>query len=92
MKSPRTSALYRARNPEGAGWDANTYMLANVLDVLTQIRYFIGSALRVTPKLTWPKRFQRPGVLPEGVTRFTGKAVPLDELRQRLADRRKPRD
>jgi hypothetical protein len=80
--SPRTSALFRARNPEAAGWDANTYALANVIDLLQGVQHVMLRALGARPKR--PKPYPRPGVVPEGVTRIASKPVPLAQLRKRL--------
>lgn len=74
--------MFRAVNPEGAGWDANTYMLANVLDALTRGEYYTLRRYGARPKR--PKPFPRPGVLPEGVQKLKSKPVPLAQLRKRL--------
>jgi hypothetical protein len=51
---------------------------------MSGIRYYMAVMVGVTPKPRPPKRFPRPGMKPEGVTRLTGKPLPLDQLRKRL--------
>lgn len=82
LSSPRTSALRRARDPERSAWDANTYVLANVVEELSVVAYLLSRIRGAHPKR--PKPYPRPGETPDGVQRFTSKPVPLAELRKRL--------
>jgi hypothetical protein len=78
-QSPRTSAFYRATNPEGHEWGLPELLLAEVADAVRVANWQRGSGKRPD----YPKPIPRPGVEPESKTYGKG-AIPIDDMAEWL--------
>lgn len=82
---PPTGNLYGAMYPDKAGWDKPSYLLAEVVDSLHWLQWAKtkdGRDGRNRPKLV-----PRPGVTPPRREGSNPAALPLSELKKRLAAR-----
>lgn len=75
QQSDRSTALYRAMNPEDHQWDLATLLLAEIGDALNVANWQRGGG----KKRDYPKPYPRPGVEPDSVTYGKG-AIPIDEM------------
>lgn len=78
-QSPRSSALFRAMNPDAHEWTLPALLLAEVADAVRVGNWQRGSAKRAE----YPKPIPRPGVTPEEQTYGKG-AIPIDEMAEWL--------
>lgn len=74
-QSPRSSALFRAVNPDAHEWTLPNLLLAEVADAVRVANWQRGSG----KKAEYPKAIPRPGVAPESLTYGKG-AIPIDEM------------
>ena len=75
-QAPRTSALARSIHGQRVAWSQDTYLLADIFDVLQAANWQRGGGKG--PK---PKPFPRPSRDDDKtVTRFGSKPLPIDEL------------
>jgi hypothetical protein len=84
-ESPQTSAFYRAVNPDTWMWTHEALLFAGVHDLLSIIAWqktADGSKGR-----NIPEPLPRPGVTPKK-HKVKGKATPLDQIKQKMADMR----
>ena len=85
------SALARGMNPELAAWSTTTKtnaILADIFDLLATINAnIIGMASHKRAKP--PKAYPRPGAKPEDERKFGRGAVPVDDLRKWIAEKRR---
>lgn len=78
-QSPRTSALFRATNPDAADWGLAEQLTAAVFDAVQ-----VGNWQRASGKRhERPRPIPRPGVEPEGKT-FGSTPIPMHEMAERL--------
>lgn len=76
---PNSQVAFELNNtpPEGRLWDVNTYMLANIYDILAALDWhFIAANSKHTPKP--PKPLKRPGSEPAKKTKknvWPGKTI-----------------
>lgn len=92
-QSPRSSALFRAINPDEYAWGVAEQVMAQAADALNVLVWFKtkdGQKGR-----NQPDRIPRPGVQPKQSKRHVkATAMPVDELRRRLgmSEERRPVD
>lgn len=79
-QQPATSALIRARDPEGSEWHKIEHLAAGIFDALQVANWQRGRARRGE----FPKPLPRPGVEPESQMIGSGKGIPMDEMAERL--------
>lgn len=77
-QAPRTSALFRAMNPDH-DWDLAALLIAEVADAVRVANWQRGSGKRKD----YPKPIPRPGIEPESTTYGKG-AIPLDDMAEWL--------
>lgn len=80
---PRTARLVHVQHGDRVLWDSTEHLLANIVDLLAA-----GNWQRGHGKGQRPKPIKRPGASNE---RRMGKAIPLDEARERFAAMREGR-
>jgi len=81
QRSPASSALTRARDPEAAQWDTAAQLLAGIFDTLQVANWQRGPAKR----RDFPKPLARPGVEPDTANLIgSGAGIPMDEMARRL--------
>lgn len=74
--SPRSSAFYRAQNPDEWMWDEKLHLLAAAVDALNVANWQRSD----TKKNRFPKPIQRPGVKTDDVKTYGKGAIPYDEM------------
>lgn len=83
------SAIHRALSPDGKGWSENTAVLADLIDEIRALKYYVQAQVsRKRPKK--PKPYPRPGVKPAHTETFGYAPMPIPELILKLGWENRP--